>query len=116
MVVVACGTRESGLLWMEKNKKLISLPLMLDPSRKLYLQFGLKRNLSAAFDLTVFIGYAERLASGGDDRMAYDGDDYSTIGGDFVVESSGKVVYSYPSKHQYDRPDVDTILQCIRNH
>ena len=97
---------------MEKSK--IPLPLMLDQSRKLYLQFGLKRNLSVAFDLAVFIGYAERLASDGDDRMAYDGDDYTTIGGDFVADSSGQVVYSYPSKHQYDRPDVENILQCIQ--
>lgn len=111
---MACGTRESGLLWMERTK--LPLPLMLDSSRKLYLQFGLKRNLQVAFDLSVFIGYAERLASGGDDRMAYDGDDYTTIGGNFVVNSSGKVVYCYPSKHQYDRPEVEDILQHIAQH
>ncbi len=112
MLVVACGTRESGLLW-QKNTG-ITLPLMLDPTRQFYLQFGLKRGLAVAFDLPVFLGYAERLASGGDDRIAYAGDDLTTIGGDFIVDSSGKVVYAYPSKHQYDRPEVDDLLHSLQ--
>lgn len=113
MIVVACGTRESGLLWRKNSK--ISLPLMLDQSRQFYLQFGLKRNITVAFELSILIGYAERLASGGDDRMAYPGDDLTTIGGDFIVDSSGKLVYTYPSKHQYDRPDVDSLLASLHS-
>ena len=43
----------------------------------------------------------------------YPGDDLTTLGGDFIVDSSGKVVYAYPSKHQYDRPDVDDLLRHL---
>ena len=91
-----------------------SLPLMLDQKLLLYKYFGIRRLVRAAWDLKVFIGYAEAAVKGRVDWMGYSGDDVTVIGGDFIADSSGKLVYSYRSKEQYDRPEVDDLLSVIR--
>ena len=91
-----------------------SLPLMLDQKLLLYKYFGIRRLVRAAWDLKVFIGYAEAAVKGRVDRMGYSGDDVTVIGGDFIADSSGKLAYSYRSKEQYDRPEVDDLLSVIR--
>lgn len=67
-----------------------------------------------AWDLNVFIGYAEAVVKGRVDRMGYPGDDVTVIGGDFIADSSSRLVYSYPSKEQYDRPAVDNLLSILK--
>ena len=46
-------------------------------------------------------------------ETAYDGDDATVIGGDFVVDDSGKVLYSYCSQDQFDRPQVKDLIKAI---
>ena len=110
-MVVASGTRESGLRWLETYQS--PFPLLLDQDRVLYRMFGIKRLLEVAWDLKVFIAYAEAVAGGRVDNIAYNGDDVTVIGGDFVVDASGKVLYSYCSQEQYDRPQVNDLIKAI---
>ena len=107
---MACGTREGGLKYVEETQ--LSFPLLLDRNRKLYRQFGLRRSLVVAFKLEIFKWYADNL--GRDDRLAWPDEEMTTLGGDFVLDSSGKVVYSHCCKEQYDRPAVADILQCLK--
>lgn len=67
-----------------------------------------------AWDLNVFIGYAEAVTKGRVDRIGYSGDDVTVIGGDFIADSTGRLLYSYRSKEQYDRPKVDDILSFLK--
>lgn len=113
MVVVASGSREGGLEWLKEYG--CSLPLLLDRKQILYKHFGIRRCVQAAWDLDVFIGYAEAVVKGRVDRMGYSGDDVTVIGGDFITDSSGKLLYSYRSKEQYDRPEIDDLLSFLRN-
>ena len=112
MVVVASGPREGGLEWLKEYG--CTLPLLLDRKLLLYKSFGIRRQVGVAWDLAVFIGYAEAVAKGRVDRMGYAGDDVTVIGGDFVTDTSGKLLYSYRSKEQYDRPEVDDLLTFLK--
>ena len=111
--MVASGTREEGLWWLKQYE--CSLPLLLDQSQLLYKHFGIRRLLSVAWDLNVFIAYAEKVVGGRVDNIARGGDDVTVIGGDFITDSNGKVLYSYKSKEQYDRPEVDDLVTFLKS-
>ena len=113
MVVVAQGLRESGLQW----KRDFNLPfrLVIDQDMKLYRLFGLRRQVKLIWNLEIFTFYAAKVIEGRRDNMAYDGDDITVMGGDFVVKRSGAVVFAHPQKGQFDRPQVEDVLQCLRN-
>jgi len=87
--------------------------LLLDCDLVLYRTFGLKRSLKVAWDLDIFVAYAGAVVSGRTDNIAYSGDDVTVIGGDFIVDNSGKLLYSYRSKEQYDRPPVQDLLNIL---
>lgn len=110
-MVVASGTREGGLQWLETYKS--PFPLLLDRDLVLYRSFGIKRLLKAAWDLKVFVAYAGAVAGGRVDNIAYSGDDVTVIGGDFIADVSGKLLYAYRSKEQYDRPEVEELLEVV---
>ena len=110
-MVVASGTREGGLKWLEKYG--LPFPLLLDQKLVLYRMFGIRRSVQVAWDLNIFIAYAEAVAGGRVDNIAFSGDDVTVIGGDFIVDASGKLLYSYCSKEQYDRPSVDELFEIL---
>lgn len=110
-MVVASGTREGGLTWLQRYK--LPFPLILDQELVLYRMFGIRRLLKEAWNLDIFIAYAEAVAGGRVDNIAYSGDDVTVIGGDFIADSTGRVLYSYRSKEQYDRPDVEDLLKVL---
>ena len=110
--MVASGNREGGLRWFKEYGS--SLPMLLDQELHLYRQIGIRRVVSVAWDLKVFIGYAEAVVGGRVDRIAWPGDDVTVIGGDFIVDSTGALVYVYKSKEQYDHPEVGDLLDCLQ--
>lgn len=110
-MVVASGNQEGGRRWLETYKS--PFPLLLDQDLVLYRLFGIRRLLKVAWDLKVFVAYAEAVAGGRVDNIAYTGDDVTVIGGDFIVDTSGKVLYSYRSKEQYDRPKVGDLMEVL---
>lgn len=114
MVVVASGPREGGLKWIKEYG--CSLPLLLDQKQLLYKYLGVRRLVLVACDINVFIGYAEAAIKGRVDRKGYPGDDVTVIGGNFITDSNGKLLFSYRSKEQYDRPEVDDLLSFLRDH
>ena len=112
VVVVARGSRDGGLRWLEETK--LPFPMLTDCDRVLYRHFGLRRLVQIAFNLPLFQSYADAVVDGGRvDRMPYGSDDYTVIGGDFVVDSTGNVMYSHRCKEQYDRPEVATLLNSL---
>ena len=110
--MVASGNREGGVRWIKEYN--CSLPLLLDREQQLYKSIGIRRLLAVAWDLKIFIAYAEAVVGGRVDRIAYPGDDVTVIGGDFICDSTGKLLYKYTSKEQYDRPEVSSLLTCLQ--
>ena len=114
VVVVAQGLRESGLQW--KKDYNLPLRLVIDEERKLYRQFGLRKEVKLVWNLEIFTFYAAKVIAGRTDNMAYDGDDLTVMGGDFIVKRSGEVVYARPQESQFDRPKMADFLQCLRKY
>ena len=110
-MVVASGTRVGGLKWLERYGS--QLPLLLDRDLVFYRTVGIHRQLAVAWDLNIFIAYAETVAKGRTDNIAWDGDDVVVIGGDFLVAASGELIYSFRSNEQYDRPEVSDLLKLL---
>ncbi len=117
-MMVASGNREGGLRWFKEYGS--SLPLLLDQDLRLYQGVGLRRLVGVAWNLKVFVGYAEAVVGGRVDRLAWPEDDVTVLGGDVMLDSNGEVVYVYRSKEQYDRPEVSDLLnalgQITKNH
>lgn len=113
VAVVASGNREGGLRWLKEYKS--SLPLLLDEEQLMYMSVGIRRELAVAWDLKIFIAYAEAVVGGRVDRLAYPGDDVTVIGGDIIYNSAGRLVYLYKSKEQYDRPSVGSLLSHLQS-
>ena len=85
MVVVSCGTQESGIEWLQNHG--FSFPL-IDRDRVFYRQVGLRRFLKNTFCVKNFKRYGDEQ----DAEPPYSGSDFSVNGGDFVVDSSGKLL------------------------
>lgn len=113
MVVVAQGTRESGVQW----KRDYSLPfqLLIDRDMKFYRQFGIQRRVSLVWNLEIFTFYAAKVIEGRQDNMAYDGDDMTVMGGDVIARQSGEVIFAHIQTGQFDRPQMADFLQCLKN-
>ena len=109
VVVVDSGTRESGLEWLQKHS--YPFPLLLDRDRVFYRQVGLRRFLKNVASISTTRLYADRASAGTNQfRPPTAGSDMSSIGGDFIVDSTGKLLYAYFCKHQFDRPAVEALV------
>lgn len=64
--------------------------------------------------MAALTSYAEEKLANVPATPRYPGDDLHTMGGDFIVDSAGTVVYAYLSKNSQDRPDVDELLDSLR--
>ena len=120
VVVVACGSQEGGMEWLQKHG--YHFLHLLDPDRVFYQQVGLRRFLKDSLCIETFKRYADEILAGtwkGEEPYSgseepYSGDDWAVMGGDFIVDSSGKLLYAYLCKNQYDRPDIETLLKVLQ--
>ena len=92
-----------------------SFPLLIDRERVFYRQVGLRRFLKNTFCVKNFKYYADEVCAGLlTDDAPYSGTDFSVMGGDFVLDSSGKLLYAYHCKDQFDRPEIETLLDFLQ--
>ena len=113
IVVASNGNRESGL----KFRKMVDLlfPLLLDGERQFYRRLGLKRSITAVWSVMTLKAYAEEKVAEVPPTLALPGDDLHVLGGDFIADSSGKIVFTYPSKTSSDRPSIARLLDELRS-
>ena len=113
VVVASNGNRESGL----EFRKLVNLsfPLLLDGERQFYRRLGLKRSIVAVWSVKTLKSYAEEKIAEVPPTPALPGDDLHVLGGDFIANSSGKIVFTYPSKTSSDRPSIARLLDELRS-
>ena len=113
VVVVDSGTRESGLEWLQKHS--YPFPLLLDRDRVFYRQVGLRRFLKNVVSIITTHLYADhRIAGANEFGLPSAGSDMSSIGGDFIIDSTGKLLFSYFWKHQFDRPAVEALVEFLQ--
>lgn len=87
-------------------------PVLVDPDRTTYRDWGLRRATFAGvwLDPSVWTQYWRLLRSG--ERIRTLGDDTRQLGGDFIVNPQGVITYSRP-QHRDDRPAVGQLLTAI---
>ncbi len=90
-----------------------SFPILLDPDRRAYAEWGLARASIAQvwLDPKVLRTYARMFLREGQ-RPARMGKDTLQLGGDFVVGAGGRLVYSRPQERD-DRPAVGVLLKVL---
>ena len=113
IVVASNGNRESGLEFVKLVN--LSFPLLLDGERQFYRRLGLKRSITAVWSVKTLKSYAEEKIAKVPPTPALPGDDLHVLGGDFIANSSGKIVFTYPSKTSSDRPSIARLLDELRS-
>ena len=110
---MSCGTQESGVTWLQKHG--CTFPLFIDRDRVFYRQVGLRRFLNNSCSIKIFKCYADgHLAGTWRNEASYPGSDIAVMGGDFIVDSTGKLLYAHLCKNQFDRPDIETLVEFIQ--
>lgn len=112
MVVVSQG-KPQVLAHFEKRNA-FPFPVLGDPDRVAYKAFGLERVRWFAFLFPwVLWGYLVRIVTGTMPKMPYQGEDVSQLGGDFLLDQTGKVLWSFKSGDPSKRPTIETMLKAV---
>ena len=90
-----------------------SFPILADPERSAYTQFGLERlPWRRVFSLSTIKFYAGVLLKGRKIEN-YGRDDYRQSGGDFIVDGTGRILFAHRSHDPADRPTVQQLLAAV---
>jgi len=90
-------------------------PIVGDPSRQAYREFGLGETRWRTFLRPgVLLRYLTLIFRGWKPRAPSRGEDVLQLGGDFVLDRNGRIVFAYRSTEPTDRPTVDEVLQAVR--
>jgi peroxiredoxin len=111
VILVGMGSpEESAAFEMKFN---IPFPLISDPKRKLYHAFGLKK-VSALELLSPFVAVKGILAITKGHTVGIPIGDVRQLPGVFIINTVGRIVYSYFASDPSDHPDPDTILEALK--
>ncbi|KAK0052273.1 peroxiredoxin-like 2C [Biomphalaria pfeifferi] len=116
ILIVSFGEQLGADNWLKETN--CPFDMILDPYRKIYLSFGLHRSVSKVWSCACMVYYVEQLLKGRQLPRPLENvhDDPQQMGGDFILDNTGRVVFSYCSKVSNDRPSVDQILAAIHSH
>ena len=86
--------------------------VLADPERAAYRAFGLESaSWLRILRPQVILKYLALILRGWLPRPAHE--DVHQLGGDFVLDTSGRIIYSYRSHDPTDRPSVDELIQAV---
>jgi hypothetical protein len=112
-VVVISQGKPAVLAHFEKRNG-FPFPVLGDPDRAVYKAFGLERVWWFAFLFPwVLWGYVKRVFTGTPVRMPYLSEDVTQLGGNFLLDQTGKVLWSFKSGDPSLRPTVEQMLKAI---
>lgn len=84
---------------------------LVEPSRTVYAQFGLRRSLLGVYNFRALAFYADELLAGHSlpQSIAFH-EDVFQMGGDFLLGPDMRLMMAYYSQDSLDRPSVEQIL------
>ena len=113
LVVVTQSRPEHLQVRLEDDPK--PFPVVCDPERQVYRDFGLLPGKARMFLSFKVIGkYLARMFQGWRVRRPVKNEDLLQLGGDFVLDQSRHLVYAYRSADPTDRPPVNQLLEAVR--
>ncbi|PWA27366.1 hypothetical protein CCH79_00000590 [Gambusia affinis] len=115
VMVVSFGSVEGAQLWLEQTG--CTFEMLLDSQKKVYQSFGLGSSFSKVLKFGCLMQLSEFSAA---DRDVPDFphrllEDIYQLGGDFLLDETGKVLLSHPSKTPLDRPSLKDVLQAAED-
>ncbi len=112
LVLISYGEKEEAREWLQEVCS--SFQMLLDPERKVYRSYKLKRSWLSSWNLKT-LAYYVRALSGGREWRGIIGDS-AQLGGDFIIGRDGLFLLKHPSKEATDRPKVSDILNILRDN
>ena len=111
-MLVGLGTAEQA----EKFKAEFSLsfPIICDPKKELYRQFGLGRGGVSSLASPAVLLRGMRALSRGYTPGIPQGD-VMQMPGVFLINTERNIIYSYYSKDASDHPSIDELLMLLKN-
>lgn len=91
----------------------VPFPLISDPKRQLYQAFGLKR-VTALGLFSPSAAVKGILAMSKGHTVGIPIGDVRQLPGVFIINTDGRIVYSYFASDPSDHPDPDTILRALK--
>lgn len=113
VLVLACGPRSGALQYLEESK--CSFPLLLDPERKMYHLFGLRRSVAKVWNTETLVYYGEQKSSNRHLHAPVEGDDPHQMGGDFIISNKHKMALVYCSQAAPDRPSYQVLIDTLKD-
>lgn len=111
LVVSFSARTEAARAWLEETCP--SFIMLLDPERKVYRAYGLKRSWLRIWNPVAAWDYIRLLLSGQRVR-GIEADPYQ-LGGDFIVDTKGVLRLAYRSRVATDYPPVADLLALLNN-
>ena len=109
--VISFSTPEPARAWIQETCP--SFTMLLDPERKVYRSYGLKRSWLRTWNPIAAWDYI-RLLFAGQRIRGIEADPYQ-LGGDFIVDSKGVLHLAYRSRVATDFPPVADLLALLKN-
>lgn len=110
VLLVGMGSIEESAAF--KNKFNIPFPLVSDPKRLLYKVFDLKRlSLLELVSPSVALKGLTAMTKG--HTMGLPVGDVRQLPGVFIINTDGRIIYSYFAKDPSDHPPPETILAAL---
>ncbi len=111
VVVIAFAPAFFARAWREEVCP--ELRILLDPERRAYRAFGLRRSWLRAWNWPTVRRYIELLRQG----RAWKGiqGDSAQLGGDFLLDAAGTVRLAHPSHDPTDRPVVEEVVALLHD-
>ena len=110
VVTVSFGMDYWAKMWLQETQS--PFPFLIDPGRDAYHAFGLQSSIVRSWMPQNLWFYAKATLQGRE-KFGKRGDPHQ-LGGDFIVDGQGIVRLAHPSKEPTDRPDVERLLQILR--
>ena len=110
VVTVSFGMDYWAKMWLQETQS--PFPFLIDPERDAYHAYGLQSSIVRSWMPQNLWFYAKATLQGRE-KFGKRGDPHQ-LGGDFIVDGQGIVRLAHPSKEPTDRPDVERLLQILR--
>ena len=92
----------------------LSFPIVCDPERHLYAAYGLKKMSLWGFASPALLVKGVKALGQGHSMGLPKGDIYQ-LSGVFIIDTSGRIRFSYYARDPADHPSPDTILAAVTN-
>jgi peroxiredoxin len=112
VLVISFGQQEEARDW--SREVCLAFQLLLDPERKVYRSYNLRRSWLSSWNLKT-LGFYIKALLGGTEWRGIHGDS-AQLGGDFIIARDGTFLLKHPSQEATDRPGVSEILKILREN